>query len=168
MQHIIVIALVVDGHAGEASPVCLTCLRLGGGLRSDIPMEELAPGPAPRKKALKKNKRMSVLQERDIQREFNAPMQPGSGNQPGKKGDNRRKGSLRIEGKATRAASFRLELADLEKIAGEATFGELPVLIIDFNNPGTSKLRNRFAILNATDFKELNAARQDRRSQRPA
>jgi hypothetical protein len=156
--------LTADGHVGDAAPICQSCLFEVDGQKVDVPMEELSPGPAPRRKALKKNKQISVAQERDIQEEFGARMQPGSGNQPGKKGDNRRKGSLRIEGKVTRANSFRLELEVLEKIAGEATFGEMPVLVIDFVQPGTSKLRDRFTVINAEDFKSLNQLREEHAS----
>jgi hypothetical protein len=155
-----------DGRAGSSEPICAACMFNGAAVQ--LTMEELAPGPAPRKKAMKKNKRMSVLQERDIQEELGALMQPGSGNQPGKKGDHRQKGLLRLEAKATRARSFRLELADLDKIRGEATFGEMPAMVIDFVSPGTGKLRGRFVVIQSTDFRELNGARTDKRSQRPA
>jgi hypothetical protein len=131
-------------------------------------MESLAPGPAGRRKGLRKAKQVSLRQERDIAEEFGARMQPGSGNQPGKKGDHRKKGELRIEAKYTEAQSYRLELDTLYKIAGEAAHGELPLLLIDFLEPGTRRLRDRFAVIHSNDFQELHAARKTRGPERTA
>jgi hypothetical protein len=159
--------LLVDGHYGDAEPLCSTCLMNCDGQKTNVPMHELAPGPAPRKKALRSNQRSSLRQELDIQEEWGARRQPGSGNQAGTKGDNRKKGELRIEAKFTQAESFSLKLDELYKIAGEATHGELAVLFIDFLTQGTGKLKDRFAVLHSNDLKELYAASQNRRSERP-
>jgi hypothetical protein len=163
---VVMFTVIVEAHSGEAEPLCKTCLFDGQGLHVSPVMEPLAPGPAPRRKALRSAKRTSLRQELDIQEEYGARMQPGSGNQPGKKGDHRRKGELRLEAKYTEAESYRLQLDDLYKISGEAAHGELAVLLIDFLSPGTRKLRDRFAVIHDTDFKELHAARKNRGPQR--
>jgi hypothetical protein len=132
----------------------------------NVELMPLVTGPAPRKKALKLNKETSRRQELDIQEEWGARMQPGSGNQAGAKGDHRKKGELRLEAKFTRADSYSLKLDDLYKVAGEATFGELPVMLIDFLDPGTRKLRDRFAVIHSNDLKELHAASKNRGPER--
>jgi hypothetical protein len=126
-------------------------------------MELLSPGPAPRRKALRKGKKRSTQQELEVNELFGARMQPGSGNQAGAKGDGRKKGELRLEMKFTADNSFSLKLEELWKIAGEAAHGELAVFVVDFLEQGTRKLRDRFAVVHANDLKELlDAARNHR------
>jgi hypothetical protein len=162
--------IITDGHAGDADGLCALCLGgvLGGnGLSVDVPMSELAPGPAPRRKRLRKQKRRSQLQERELAEELGARTQPNSGAMSGAKGDVRKKGEFRLEAKYTQAASFSLVVDDLWKIASECSDGELPLFIIEYLT-GTSNL-SRFAVLNFEDFKELlNDAREHRRSKRAA
>jgi hypothetical protein len=157
--------IIIDGHSGEAEPLCSGCMDAGS--RADIPMSPLVTGPAPRRKALKKGKKTSLDQERDIAEEYGGRTQPGSGNQAGAKGDVRLRGQLRIEAKFTQAESYNLKFEDLCKIAGEATFGELPVLFIDFLAAGTRKLRDRFAVIHDVHFKELYGASKNRGPERP-
>lgn len=162
---VLAFTIVTEGHAGDAEHLCAKCLFLPGGQRMAMDLEPLVTGPAPRKKALKANRKTSLAQERDIAEEFGGRTQPGSGNQAGAKGDVRLRGELRIEAKFTLYASYRLQLDDLYKVAGEATFGELPVLLIDFLEPGIRKLRDRFAVIHAADLKELlNGNRRRTRS----
>jgi hypothetical protein len=104
---------------------------------------------------LQKAKKSSRQQEVDIAAELAGRTMPGSGNQRGSKGDVRVKGSMRIEAKLTTAGSYSMQLADLYKIAGECAAGEKPVLVIDYLDPGTRKLRDRFAVVHFVDFKEL-------------
>lgn len=146
--------LVVDTHTGDADALCADCLFNLNGLRVDVPMADLSPKHNHRK-GLRKSKRSSVLQEREVAEELGGRTQPGSGNQPGAKGDIRKKGELRVEAKSTTASSFRLELDDLYKIAGETTLGEKAVLVIDYLEPGTRKLKDRFAVIHFQDLKEL-------------
>jgi hypothetical protein len=124
-------------------------------------MESLAVGPTPRRKGLRKAKKASLRQELDIDEEFGTKRQPGSGNQPGAKGDNRRKGSLRLEAKHTEAQSFSLKLEELHKISGEASNGEMAGLVIDYLQPGTKKLIDRFVVIHSEDFKELSQLREE-------
>lgn len=129
-------------------------------MRSDIPMAPLVEGLAPRRKALRANKRLSVKQEVDLAEELGWRTQPGSGNQRGAKGDVRGKNIGRLEAKFTSADSFSLKYDELEKIEGECTGFERPVFVIDFLEPGTRKLRGRYAVFLFDDIKELlHAAR---------
>lgn len=159
---VLTFSVVAEGHAGDVEPLCAFCL-FEEGARSDVPMQELAPGPAPRRKALRHNKRVSQQQERDIAEELGARVQPNSGATRGAKGDVRKKGIFRLEAKFTRADSFPLHIDDLQKIAGECSDFEKPIVVIDYLEPGTSKLRDRFAVLHIQDTKELlNASGQHR------
>ncbi len=167
---VIPFTLTVEGHAGETEALCKGCLFEPGGVSVQVPMEDLAPGPAPRRKALKKAKRASLKLETDLALELSevygegsVRLQPGSGNQRGAKGDLRMKGGLRVEEKHTQAESFSIKLDELYKVAGEATGGEMPLFVIDFVEPGTRKLKDRFAVLQFQDLKGLlHVAREHR------
>jgi hypothetical protein len=164
---VLVFAIVTETHDGTADKLCQSCLFHFGGNRVDIPMEELAPGRVSARKGFRQNKRRSRTQERDIAEELGARVQPASGAMSGAKGDVRKKGVFRLEAKFTRASSYTLHLEDLEKIAGECGVSEKPIVVIDYLEPGTSKLRDRFAVLHFHDMKELlNAARKYQRPKR--
>jgi hypothetical protein len=132
-------------------------------MSSQVPMEPLVTGRAPMRKAFKKNKRLSQEQERDIAEELGARVQPNSGAMTGAKGDVRKKDHFRLEAKFTRAGSYSLQLDDLHKIASECSGWEKPLVVIDFLEPGTSRLKDRFAVLQFDHVKEfLNAPGQHR------
>lgn len=148
-------AVVTETHCGDAEPLCRDCLFDPQGVRANIPLQPLVEGAAPRRKALRKNKRFSREQEVDIATELDWRTQPGSGNQRGAKGDVRGRNIGRVEAKFTQAESFSLKLEELEKIAGECTGFEKPVFVIDFLEPGTRGLRGRYAVFQFDDIKEL-------------
>lgn len=74
----------------------------------------------------------SRQQEKKAAKRTGGRLTPGSGNQPGAKGDVRVLGSARIECKCTTAMSFRLKLEDLMKIERAGESGENPILEIEF------------------------------------
>lgn len=156
-ERVLVIPFVViaDDHEGEAEKLCKSCLFSLEGLKVDIPMQPLVAGPTPRRKALRKAKKTSLKQEQDIAEELGGRTQPGSGNQRGAKGDIRKKGELRVEAKYTTNESFSLKLDELYKIASECGTGERAVFVIDYLEPGTRGLRDRFAVIHFNDLKEL-------------
>ncbi len=92
--------------------------------------------------------------------------QPGSGNQDSAKSDLRLKNVARYEAKFTYANSFSLQLDELYKLNGELQGAERPAFIIDFRERGSKSLRDRFVVVPFEDFKELHAARVNRRPQR--
>jgi hypothetical protein len=151
--------VITEEHSGEAAELCLECACKGGS--TDVPMTLLAEKPSKRK-AFKKIKKVSLKQEIEVNELLGARTQPGSGNQAGAKGDGRRKGDIRTEQKFTVAASYSLKLEELWKIAGEASHGEMPVFVIDYKEPGTSKLRDRFAVLPFNDVVELLELRREK------
>jgi hypothetical protein len=82
-------------------------------------------------------------------------VQPGSGSRSGYKGDGRVFDRLRMEAKYTFSDSFKLELFELMKIAGECEGRERPVFVIDFKEKHTAKLRGRFVVLHDSDFQRM-------------
>ena len=154
---------ITDEHVGEAAPLCFGCAAAGGSV--EVPMALLAEKPSKRK-AFKKIKKVSLKQEVEVNELLGARTQPGSGNQAGAKGDGRRVGDIRTEQKFTVAESFSLKLEELWKIASEATRGEMPVFVIDYREPGTSKLRDRFVVLPFNDVMELLELRRQKNGAR--
>ncbi len=148
-------SVVVDGFAGDAPDICAGCLTDPNGVCVDVVMENLAPGPTPRKRALKNNQKTSKQREQELCELLGARRQPGSGNQAGLKGDGRKKGVLRLEAKFTMGGSYRLELENLQKVALEAEGVELPVFVIEFLDRGTRKLIDNYAIIRLGDLVDL-------------
>lgn len=153
---VVLFTAIAGGYFSELDPVCVDCLGgTLGGLEIEADMEELSPGRAPRRKALRKQQKLSQKQEFELAEQLGGRTQPGSGNQRGSKGDVRKKGEMRLEAKFTFANSFSLHLDDLEKIDGECTFGEKPVFVIDYKEQGTAALRGRFVVVPFSDYQEL-------------
>ena len=147
--------VVTPEHTGDVDPICPICLFDTKGTFSQVPMRELVSGPTPRRRALRKNKRISQRQESELAEELGARVQPNSGAMAGAKGDVRKKGQFLLEAKFTSADSYSLKLAELEKVAGECRGLEKPVLVIDYRESGTSTLKDRFAVFRFDDAKEL-------------
>lgn len=78
------------------------------------------------------SQKRSAKQEKTAAKRTGGRVTPGSGNQPGIKGDVRVEGSARIECKCTTAKSYSLKLVDLMKIEEAADRDENPVLEIEF------------------------------------
>lgn len=81
--------------------------------------------------------------------------QPASGALPGRKGDGRVFDKLRVEAKFTQAKEYKLQLSELNKIAGECEGNERPLVVVDFREKRTGKLISRFAVLRMSDFERL-------------
>jgi hypothetical protein len=153
--------LFTSNLAGRSDPLCLGCLATVEEIEGEILMKDLLEGqPArSRRPLLKRQKRMSQKQEVDIALELSASVQKASGALAGMKGDIRKKGVVRVEAKYTEANSFVLKLAELDKVAGECHGRERPVLVLDFKEKGTGKMKGRFAVVHFDDAKEMfNAA----------
>lgn len=145
---------ITESHSGSAEALCARCVLGDEGNSVDVPLEELSPGRPSARKGFKKRRQKSVEQELEVAEMFGARRQPNSGATPGAKGDIRKKGVLRGEMKFTEADSFRLEYAELQKIRGECGPKEKPLLVVDFVEKGTRKLKDRFAVVLAEDLKE--------------
>lgn len=152
---VVAFGIITPEEAGEADTLCARCLFDSEGTSVDVELAPLAEGKAPRRKGLRKAKRSSLRQEMDVCEQLGARTQPASGAMAGAKSDGRKKGELRIEAKLTTADSYSLKLEELWKLGAEAAPGERSLFVIDFLDQGTRKLRDRFAVLQFNELKEL-------------
>ncbi len=82
----------------------------------------------------KNTKRLSKRQEMALAGDTDSLVQKGSGSLPWAKGDVRKRGRFRAECKFTRAKSYTLTIATLDKIRSECAMDETPVLDVTFLN----------------------------------
>lgn len=94
-----------------------------------------------RVKNLTPSHRRAKKQEKELAKRVGGALTPASGARH-QKGDVRKKGVLRIEAKTTKHSSFSVTLEMLEKIETASSLGgELPVIIIEFNDGNGRKLK---------------------------
>ena len=72
---------------------------------------------------------------------------PASGALPGYKGDGRIRGLFRFEMKETFSLGFALTREVLNKIRGECSGKEEPVVVLDFKDKGTGRTEDRWCII---------------------
>lgn len=72
---------------------------------------------------------------------------PGSGSRPGYKGDGRVFDRIRVEMKTTFNLAFSLTREVLNKIRGECSGTEEPVVVIDFKDRDTGKTEDRWVVV---------------------
>jgi len=143
-------------ETGATDPLCYNCLNTGELNLGIVELKEVDGVVLPSKRpALRRQRRLSQKQEAEIADALGARVQPASGALPGSKGDGRRKDVLRFEAKFTQAQSFVVRLDELHKIASECHGRERPVLVLDFKEKDTGKLRDRFAVVRFEDVKEM-------------
>lgn len=88
----------------------------------------------------------SKRQEKELAKRTKGRVTPGSGN-GSVKGDVRVKGLMRIEAKTTKHRSFSVSLDMVEKLENAALpDGELPVLVIEFNNGKGKKIKELLVV----------------------
>jgi len=108
---------------------------------------------------MKSVKKISQRRERKVMSETFADgrVQPASGARAGYKSDGRVFDQFRIEHKFTSAFAHKLDIRDLWKIAGEAEGREVPVMVVEFLEPRTNKLRpnGRQVVISEAYFKRL-------------
>ena len=61
-------------------------------------------------------------------------------------------GRLRVEAKTTWAGSYRLTEAVLDKISAQASHGEIPVVVVDFVDKKTNKVRRSVVVVPYEDW----------------
>lgn len=106
--------------------------------------------------SVKRKRSISRKQERDVMSQFDGGrVQPGSGSRAGYKSDGRVFDRIRMEAKYTFADTYKLELFELMKLAGECEGRERPIFVVDFKEKRTAKLRGRFVVLHESDFKRM-------------
>jgi hypothetical protein len=88
-------------------------------------------------------------------------VQPASGSMDGYKSDGRVYGRFRVETKFTQNDTYRLDVRELFKVAGECVEAEVPVMVVDFLEPGSARSRGRFAIVPFHYFEKVCRAETD-------
>jgi hypothetical protein len=153
----------VFGKTG-LSETPLTCLEcISDGVEHAVELEEPEVEITSKRKGFKENKRLSRKQEIDLADDLGGKVQLNSGATVGSKGDVRVKGEYRVEAKFTAANSYKLDLDELYKIQSECEGLEKPLFIVDFLDKHTKKPKDRFAVLQYDQLKELiDAARKPR------
>lgn len=156
--------ITIRTDEGESSGLlCAVCLNLGVEVT-------FFPQPVGTKKPTrpKRIRRLAKKQDQQVMGGLDGGrIQPASGSIPGYKSDGRVIGSHRIETKYTFAGSFSLKLTELTKIQGECWGQERPVIVIDFKEKRTGKLRSRWACIPHSDWEKYANAQtaDDQRSQ---
>lgn len=135
-------------------PLCISCWEKqspDGGIKVQVQQPDLTPGrSAPSKKIRKR----SLKQEREIAELVGGRTQPGSGNQTHAKGDVRKKGKYRIEAKLTTSEQYTLKRSILDKISSECSYGESPVLVIEFIDGVTHRKKASYVVLPIEDWEK--------------
>jgi hypothetical protein len=103
----------------------------------------------------------SKIQDKKVMGALGGRVQPASGSIDGYKSDGRVYGKLRIETKFTQNDTFRLDVRELFKVAGECVDAEVPVMVVDFMEPNTARPRGRFAIVPFYYFEKVIRAKAD-------
>lgn len=118
---------------GDSAQDTVGPLDLESGLGQQAVLE--IPEPPPPRGISTRLRKAARRAEVEVASDIGGRRQPGSGNQPGAKGDVRLRGAHRIEQKVTTSKSYRVTLKDLNKIRAEAQGKEKPAFIIKFLNP---------------------------------
>ena len=155
------ISLFTRTQSATLLHLCLKCLSSNEEIVGDMALIELMEKRS-RRKLLRKQRTVSVKQEIEIAEALGARIQKASGALAGSKGDGRRKGVLRFEAKYTMNDSYPLRLDDLDKIASECHGAERPLLVLDFKDKATGRLRDRFVVLRFDHAKEMIDVGHDR------
>jgi hypothetical protein len=138
-------------HAGEATdktkPICPACQETETHkLVLMTPESKIPRAPSRRVKHL------SQKQEREVMAELGGRVMPASGSKPGYKGDGRVFDVARVEMKEVFSKTFNLTRDILNKIRGECSGKEVPVVVVDFKDKATGRTEDRWCVL---EFKLL-------------
>lgn len=113
----------------RAGPLCTECME--GGNFNVLLDEHPVIGPG-RKAPSKRTRRRARRQELELAEATGGRRQPNSGALNGSKGDVRKRGQFRGESKHTKKKSFTITRQVLSKIRSECSYGEMPILDLNF------------------------------------
>jgi hypothetical protein len=144
-----------EGSEDSSGPFCLGCLV---SVQHTLILEGV---PLSQRVPVKKLKRQSQRQERQIMNDIGGRVQPASGARPGYKSDGRLYDKVRMEAKLTNAKAFSLKRSDLDKVRSECQGHEKPALIIDFKNKSTGRTEDRWAVIEYKEWERIVATTDD-------
>jgi len=148
----------------KTDPVCMRCLSLGCSTQVLVEQPDLRPGAQAPNRAMK---RRSRKQELDIAEKTGGKRHKASGAIAGLKGDARKKGVYRAEGKLCTNKSFSLSREILDKIQSEASYPEVPAVVVTFIDKFTLQEKDCWVVIPWKDFEEKIANAQTSHDQRP-
>lgn len=146
--------ILPDGSHATSAALCERCwtdLYRDG---CEQKLELVVVEPELRSESRRRKKR-ATRQETERAQEVGGKRHKGSGALPWLKADFSKKGLFRADGKTTEAKEFRLTRQDLDKIRSEASWDQIPVIVIDFLARGSQRTEDAWAVLPWEDFKEL-------------
>lgn len=135
--------MTVGGQTETSAPVCAICLDR----QKEVTVDIVPPPPPVGGPPSRRVQRAARRNEQHVADGIGGRRQPGSGNQPGAKGDVRKRGEYRIENKDSYSDQYILKLDVLDKIRGECATGEKPALVLTFMEKHTYRPRDRWAII---------------------
>jgi hypothetical protein len=92
-------------------------------------------------------RKLSAKQEREVMADLGGRTQPASGSKAGYKGDGRVYNRIRVEMKETFGLAFNLTRGILDKIRGECTGREEPVVVIDYKDRISGRTEDRWCVI---------------------
>lgn len=144
--------------ADTTERLCMNCLHDGHEVSALIEPPDLSPGRRPPSKRLVKRTRKEEYQ---LATDAGGRRQVASGALPGLKGDGYLKGVVRWDSKMCFSKQPSWTLDDLDKIRGEAAYGEVPAIITTFADKHTHQIRERWVTIPYEVYEEkiVHAAR---------
>lgn len=133
-------------HAGEATdktpPICPACQETETHkLTLMVPESKVPRAPS------KRMRQLSRKQERTVMEELGGRVMPASGSLPAHKGDGRIYNRARLEMKECFGLAFSLTRDILNKIRGECSGREEPIVVLDFKDKATGRTEDRWAVI---------------------
>lgn len=141
----------VENGLASTDPTCMRCIALGCSIDVLMEQPDLRPGAQAPNRAMK---RRSRKQELDIAEKTGGKRHKASGAIAGLKGDARKKGIYRAEGKLCTNKSFSLSREILDKIQSEASYPEVPVVVVTFIDKVTLQEKDCWVVIPWKDFEE--------------
>lgn len=155
---ITIFTIMVGTSLESTPPLCAGCLRN----QEEVTVDLEPPPPPQTTPPGRRVRKASQRQERRIAEAVGGRTQPGSGNQPGAKGDVRKRGEFRIEAKTSFSNQYILTRSTLDKIRGECDRAEKPALVLDFADKITHRRLDSWTVIPTSHWETLiNAPGQD-------
>lgn len=153
--------LEVDTPDGTLSIPTPGDIRGMDGYQSFTSYHRKVEPPKTKEVSKKRQKKASIQQELDVMEALGGKRQAGSGAIGHLKGDGRVRGKYRVEMKYTRHDSYRVERKELNKIRGECTDLEKPLFVVDFQNPQSGRVEDRWVLVPFEEFLKLDKTKPE-------
>lgn len=106
-------------------------------------------------------RKLSQKQEREVMSDLGGRVMPASGSKAGYKGDGRVFDRIRVEMKESFSRTFAMTRDILDKIRGECTGKEEPVVVVDYKDKATGRTEDRWCVIEYKVLKRILDATVD-------